>query len=253
MFRRFVVVWLFGLLVAPARAETLWYLAFADTNDAEIGTALITDMRVMQELWQRLERETDLDVVVRAHEGRAFTADAVDKVIAEVRAAKPDVVLFYYTGHGTGSTSGDRLPDLAFPGRRVAFSSVVSRLREAQPRLLIALADACNNVATVAEYSVQGEARMPASRATASGLRALISTASGEFIAAAAARGEFAVAGDDGDPSVFTARFLEVFNREAAVGAPTWSAIRSSLVRPISVKLEGGTNVQTPEVSWRGR
>ena len=134
------------------RAQTVYAILARDTVEGPIGVDV--SLSKMQGLLDQLGKEGAVKVVVNARvQGDAFGCAAIRKAVAQTPWTKDDTVLFYYAGHGYKDS-----PDQLFPGldcrtsladQRTDLSAIVKMISHPgaasyPPRLLIAIADACN-------------------------------------------------------------------------------------------------------------
>lgn len=232
-----------------AIADTVWYIGVADTSDTEIGPAVQRDAKAMQQLLAPIADRADWSLRRSVLTGNNVSRAAILETIDEIKSDRPEVIIFYYSGHGAGSPGQDPYPTLTIDGPDIRFSEIHARLREAKPRLLIIMSDACNVPdREPASYAVE---RGPAAALSDDGLVRLLRQ-SGTFLATAASRGEYAYTGAEPQPSVFTKRLLAVIKAETGTASPDWSRIQTRLSSSIEVSFWGGERTsQTPYVQWQ--
>ncbi len=144
---------LYGLFPQTLPAATLHAIIVADTNDYSIGDSTKQDLHNLENLVKLISQQTGLTLQSVSLEGEQFSQERVESALNNLRVAKEDVVIFYYSGHGERALDKTtRWPSLALnksgakAGQLFDFDNIIEHLQQQGPRLLLAIADACNNV-----------------------------------------------------------------------------------------------------------
>lgn len=135
--------------VVHLEAANLYALLVADTVDESIGDYCGKDIRNMQKELQTIASKTGLKLSLTALQGGSTVADQVLQHLAQIQPGKDDVVFLYFSMHGFRTPSKqDIWPDLYFNNGQNAldFNSINQIAISKNPRLLISIADVCNNV-----------------------------------------------------------------------------------------------------------
>ncbi len=187
-----------------AEAATMHVIYLGDTNDETIGYTVHLDIRHLQKETTRIARHTGLtkrEIILTGHKN---TSNQVMRALNTLNIARDDVVFFYYSGHGFRTHTKDNpWPNIVFmkEWKGMDLNFIVNRLKEKNPRLLIALSDCCNNpipahgapelVRGPVAKSIQKRAASPDSLLRAN-YRRLFLEAQGTVIAVAAKKGHVA-------------------------------------------------------------
>jgi len=214
----------------------------ADTLDSNIGSSVQADLNKLNEFAQHIVQSTGMvqDSIILT--GESLTKEAVIEAVKKLSVNPQDVIYFHFSGHGVNLQTGSKWPALVTKGKQlVEFDWIVTALKQKKPRLLIAMADACNNYPTV-----RGLARSlviePIKQSK------LFADYKGYIVGSAASPGEWAQGKVDG--GFLTLSFLEsMYESEqttqgvSAQGTSTWkSVIENTSKRTRSLNMQ-----QTPQ------
>lgn len=211
------------LATASAQQKNLYAILVGDIAETDgIGGGVQQDLQTAH---NALKRMTQLGgyayqprQVLRGK--KAMTQEVLTAIRAVPRNA--DVVVFYYSGHGTCSTN--HLPKLhtsAATTDYLATQTAIAELRKRSPRLVWVMTDCCNAPSTT--YSNAATYYSPAATIEEEHIRALLAQ-KGEVIMTACRYGETAYMNEKG--SYFTAHFFAAFTRLTRLQqAPTWKSI----------------------------
>lgn len=204
-----VVVCVLGLTGATARAVDgdLHFVVLADTNDPTIGT--VDDLANAADWAATIASYTGLTLRLESLSGDDLTVDSARSLLAGLEVTSDDVVYFFYSGHGY-NPGGRKWPVLAFTGTvlddDVSLDEVVETLEAKSPRLLVVLADCCNN------YPEPAARRWPRWRPRPSdalehNFRALFLQFAGTVIASGSSPGQYSL-GAEGVGGLFINMFM---------------------------------------------
>ena len=139
------------LLVCPTYSEAadLYAIFVGDTVSDDIKLSVQADIKMMKGEANKIAMYTGLKVKEVVLEGRQATTGNLLNKVKSIALNPDDVVIFYFSGHGfrTPSKQGNPWPNLFFTGEQKAvdFLAVTNVLKEKHPRLILAIADCCNN------------------------------------------------------------------------------------------------------------
>lgn len=221
---------------------TLHSIIVADIDDTGIGAD--RDVAAMQKLTDTIRRTTSLsgqDIVITAGRGKS---QQIQNTLNSLSVGPDDVVLFYYSGHGANPGGGDRWPTLGvegqYGGNLLKLSSVKDILAAKSPRLLIAIADACNKI----ELGIVSLGRQEAEQAA--GFRKLFLGYEGYIIASSSVPDQYSF-GDSDRGGFFTNQLLEVLNEVQASSNPDWETVKAAATKEIVVNFPG-QKTQSPQM-----
>ena len=195
-------VTLFLLTIAIAtsiKGQTIHAISFANTIDTKVGVSCAVDHnRFCREVFQ-IANNIGYDVTVYPYLGENCTKENLDGVLSSLRCSKEDIVIFYYTGHGTRSKDDtSQFPQMCLKytyqeDKFVPVHRVVEKLRKDGARLNLVLTDCCNSV--VAGVSTKGlleaETKAPVhNAAVAANYRKLFVDARGMVVATSSRKGQ---------------------------------------------------------------
>jgi hypothetical protein len=144
----FVIAAAMGPLSIEAAA--LHAIIVADTTDSSIGNSTAMDMQNIQLEMQRIRQYTGLDLKETLIRGNQALPEKVFEQINHLQIDEDDVVIFYFSGHGyrTPGKGDSPWPNLYFSRveKGIDFDLIGQKLETYNPRFLMVIADACNNI-----------------------------------------------------------------------------------------------------------
>jgi hypothetical protein len=256
---RLAVLLFAGALAVPqvTAHPKVHFVIVADTADKDTGADSRGDLATVLEFSARVT-EAGIPVEVREVTGENFSCSSILSAVSELRVRDGDTVIFYYSGHGMRTpTSGTKFPEFACnrdgEASKASLSSVVDLVGTKKPRLIIAIADTCNEEKrqspTRASFHEEGT---PQNLTRA--MKHLFLEYSGIAVLSAAIPGQ--LAWGDGAGSYFTRQFFRqsiprVINAGDGIVRPRWEAIIVDALRDIDVPSDPPA-VQYPQVATWG-
>lgn len=161
---RFFVLLVFAFWVATAFSQTIHWIIFADTRDADVGEEVSNSLEVLNT--QFIDRINDALGVKgyfpkqRVYTGTRFTENNCNQVVNSLSCGSDDVIVFYYLGHGGRAEVGKAeaavyeenhpWPDLQFNDdgvnkQFVSLRSFHDRLKKKGARLTVTIGMCCNH------------------------------------------------------------------------------------------------------------
>ena len=198
--------------------QALHAIVFADTNDPNIGKCDKQDYINMTMEMSTIASATGLRLEKYFYSGTDCSKSSLMAVLDRLQTSPDDVVLFYYSGHGTRSVQDkSAYPQMCLGSRRdsefVPLEYVLQRLNGLPARLKIVFGDCCNSVApgvTSKEQSSKGFTVL--SKNPVDAYTNLFMNYKGSIIATGSQKGENSItlAYNDGSPAggAFTVFFL---------------------------------------------
>lgn len=248
------VLLFFSGLTVQLLGESFQALIACDTY-SELRPSTKKDIEHMRTVLREISVSTNLRLSMRFLYGDTLSADAVHSWVKSMEKSSPDVILFYYSGHGYRTDCcRSPWPYLFFPKSIESFpsDSLYTRLQAIGSRLVIIILDCCNNSLTP-KFPVIGSLAKAKGRTTTHlpGLKTLFLKNRGVIIAAGSSPGEAAFALPNG--SLFTNSWLQALRSSATAEDVSWktifdstSVLCSPMQRPIA-----SMEVETAEKSCK--
>jgi GH25 family lysozyme M1 (1,4-beta-N-acetylmuramidase) len=235
-------VWL-ALFGASDRsmAQTVHAVLVANTLDPKIGAGVVENKANIASFLNSVQSLTGLNVASTEVDGANFSCKSVIDAISHLNISADDVVFFYYAGHGfRRDSSQTQFPEFfcSAPGEVTeTLSEAVASIKEKQPRLIIAIADACNRIT---EPPPAAAAQAPAFAVDRKGaLLHLFKDYRGTLIMSGAIPGEYSWYMTAGSSlgGFFTNQLLAAINQNINLKGPSvrWEAIAIDATKPIFV------------------
>ncbi len=217
-----------------SEAATIHAVLVGDVHDPDIGPGDKKDLGLIKDLLNDVSKNTGMKLSMKVIDDR-IDRTKVMNAVKGVSPASDDMVIFYYTGHGYRMRSmKNQWPAMALqgPGDETAGLDqywVFNELRRKRPRLLLVMADACNNY--VSEGAVDTRLFLQSGREKADNYRKLFAESKGAIIASSSRPGQYSYSGDTG--SQFTVAFLRTLRQALSGGSPTWDAVMKNSTKPV--------------------
>lgn len=133
------------------RAQTLHAIIFADTNDPNIGIFDKQDYINMTMEVSTIASATGMKLNKHFFSGENCSKAQLIKVLDGLNTNNDDVIIFYYSGHGTRSLNDrSEYPQMCLGSRRESeffpLESVLNKLKAQNARLKIVFGDCCNSI-----------------------------------------------------------------------------------------------------------
>jgi hypothetical protein len=227
-----LILLLLILLSSNSLAANFHAIIIADTNDKTIGSSVIIDKRKINTLTKNIARNTGLTLREENIYGYNFNYNTVKRSLNNLSVRPDDVVMFYYSGHS--NNAGAKWPALNLKGRSLKLDNVISSLKAKKPRLLLIIADSCNNFtsrgSTLNNFMKRGR-QAPKKQ----NYKKLFLKRQGTIIMTAATQGEYAW-GNAQHGGFFTYQLLDSLNQELASSSyPSWNQLVKRAEVPIQL------------------
>lgn len=198
-----------------ANVGTLHALVLVDEY-SDISAACIADKFKIEEEVQIIAQKTRLKLNLQQID---YSKADLETTIEELEVNENDVIFFYFTGHGyryEDQIQCGALPYLYLTKDKehlyeagVCLESITEQLKAKAPRLLISLADCCNNILPYEEPIAMNTALVGAI------YKKLFLESEGHIIATSSLPGQYSFATNNG--GYFTNSFLEVIRNLASL------------------------------------
>jgi hypothetical protein len=145
----FSTLLLFTSLPSLSEATNLHAIILCDTTADNIGFSVEADLKRVRLEIQKIGNFTDMQIKESIFIGHNIDNDLLQK-LKGLEIEPDDVAIFFFSGHGfrTDSKQDNIWPNLYLSpiNRGLDFNLIITTLEEKKPRLIIAIADCCNNV-----------------------------------------------------------------------------------------------------------
>jgi len=177
----------------------------------------------MSSLLRELQKATGIRTTIQTMSGKKLSTTSLRAHLQSLTKEQPDILLFYYSGHGLQSQSTP-WPSLYFSPHKESYPAekICSLFEERDPRLAILLFDCCNTTYLPSSLLQPKQASTTFSIA-GPGLCSLFLKTRGTIVATGAQPGSPSYAGQQG--SLFTLALLEAFQRLAPDTAASWDQL----------------------------
>lgn len=203
---------------AALRAQTLHALIACDTEDEKIGASMNEDLGYMETLVDIIGTATGLKPKItfftpeRGFSKRRLKASEISDAIGSITSMPDDVVLFYYSGHGTRKYADpDPFPIMAMGSGQdyyLELSKVRDQIKKKNPKLTIVIGDMCNSLPTL-KGTKGAQLPIDATRLTATAkqnFQTLFSGLTGDITICSSPKGQTSLALKEG--GAFTLAFI---------------------------------------------
>jgi hypothetical protein len=138
--------------VRSQQQRTLHVISVADTDRVEdVGPGAAANAKALSDYVKDVARVTGMTLDPVSVDGRNFSCAAIDKAVAGLRPKEPDVVIFYFSGHGVAPTNSQVASTSIFPWLECDWNGPFKNLKTFNQQLLgkgarltITVADTCN-------------------------------------------------------------------------------------------------------------
>lgn len=158
----FAVINIFLVAIQPVQSQSLHAIIFAGTDDASetLRQGISKTCSELETELRTVAGQLNIRASIDVYSGSRFTYINLQNALNNLNPGHNDVVFFYYIGHGINKPQVDhKWPQLAFPElvqgsptRLVPFKEIVTKLESYSQRLLIAMAEACNDTEGRIDY-----------------------------------------------------------------------------------------------------
>lgn len=131
-------------------ATQIHLIMVGDTASTDIGATVAPDLEHMHQQTSTIAKLLHINLEESTFIGPQVNSRQFFHALSSLKIDHDDLVIFYFSGHGYRTKSKDARdpwPNLVFSLEHagVDFLDVVDIIKEKNPRLVIAIADSCNN------------------------------------------------------------------------------------------------------------
>ena len=234
--KRLLLIFLL-LLSLSAYPQTIHFMLFAATNDAELGTAAENVKKYFEYTFvPSLKKNSGMSVDAKYYCGNDFTKSKLESVLSALQTNSNDVIFFYFYGHGfndcrSNCPNPNNYPTVTLgvndgpinPRMKSEFD-IFNTLKNKNHKLLITIAECCNRCMGGSCSPVPEVSPNPAVDLSAQKIRQLFSS-TGDYIVSSSSKGEYSFSGNMG---FFASGFKSAFEEEVSSynsNPPSWASI----------------------------
>jgi hypothetical protein len=160
------IIFIFNFISIPSyiEAATLHAILIGDTFNQEDSTGFEGGIDLWKRETQRIAALTNLElngVIFEAHHCRI---ELIMNYLDDLEVGSQDVILIYFALHGSRTYAKEtKWPYLTFSldHQKIDFSVFNDKLKHKSPRLLLSIADSCNNLISSEQISHESEQLLP--------------------------------------------------------------------------------------------
>ncbi len=231
---------LFGFTPIPLKSTEIHAIILVDTCDGTIGAQLENNLVMVSELFNNLSRTTEIPLHLYTFTGYDLAPENLFETIEQLSVEADDTVIFYFAGHGYRTYLKDeqnnQWPNLYMGPYSVAvdFFDVTQRLREKNPRFLLAITESCNSYLSY-ETAPPMVKELPKLANIAKNFRKLFIETRGVIMMSSSIPGEYSWIYPNG--GAFTLEFTRNLNNALFYGAEVgWGKILNKTRRNIKIQ-----------------
>ncbi len=193
------------LFVFATRAQTLYAIVAANTDEQQIGRSCERDMVHFTATLNTIANAIGLQPKLITISRTKFLFDNVKSEIDAFRCTDKDIVVFYYSGHGENKQQSD-FPSLLFNDANYELETLHNQLKQKGARLVITIGDCCNILNTMSVQN-KGFRVVPVHKDSLANYRNLFLSPKGDVIISASSKWQFAYSNSE-IGGYFTHEFL---------------------------------------------
>jgi hypothetical protein len=229
---------IFSLLISlainsAAFSTTMHTILVINTEDKNIGCEY--DLKNWQGFLPEITKNTAMKINLQVIKDKNWSEKTVSTAINSLTTADDDGILFYYSGHGFRFQEGqsDPWPWLALQNDTYkSLQSVYNELSKKKHRLLLVIADCCNNYVPDTAPKVSHAKTRSDPRLIAENYKKLFIKSNGEFIASGCIPGQFSFGGAP-DGGAFTSTLIRTIRLSVNGSGPEWKKIFDDSTKPL--------------------
>jgi hypothetical protein len=252
--RAVFVLWALFSGMSYVEGATFHAVMVCDTQGDYIGPSVEADLTHVKQEFYNISLMTGMQLNQVIYSGNGIDGDIL-RNIDRLEVGSDDVIFFYFSGHGyrTQSKGNNQWPNLYLTPIKCGIDllDVMTLLRNKRPRLILAIADCCNNVMTESYappvLRVTKKALMLRSIDVHQNYRQLFVSQKGMIVMSGCVPGQVSWGTEIG--GVYTVSFFHSLNQEAYTSFnPSWQVLLDRASLNVINKKMG----QTPQYELQG-
>ncbi len=203
---------------------TLHAVILADIDDNKIGDSTKIDFIKIKNLVSEIAINTGMKLAEHSVIGSNLNNQNVRTIINNLPVRTNDAVIFYYAGHGKNPQTGTQWPSMILNDQNLELNFVVNKLKQKNPRFLLAIADTCNDFPNSGIYPITNKSNY-FNTFKRQNYQNLFLKTRGYIIASGAEPGQLSWS-DSSYGGLFTSQFLNSLNTQvSSSGQANWHTI----------------------------
>jgi Caspase domain len=153
-FLLFLCLYTFAL-TSKVEAADMHVLLVGDTTDNTLGYAFQLDLNLMHDEVKKISQATGMKLNLSLYSGKQVTTENILDHVDKLDVNPDDVVIIYFSVHGYRTIDKqNQWPNLYFgsQGQGLDFDLVNQIVKAKNPRLILTIADSCNNYLPAGYY-----------------------------------------------------------------------------------------------------
>lgn len=219
----------FLLLLGDGECGELILFLNCDTQASKLENSVFNDLQNIRDEALRISHYTGMQIQEIIFDGSDLEPKSVFKSLKKLKVNSDDVILYFFSGHGyrTPSRGENPWPYLYFSkyDHGVDYEKILEILSNKHPKLLLALADCCNNILeeryAPPVYKLSGSKKNEEKIANA--YKKLFLETEGEILITSSEIGEFSWCIPKG--ALFTTAFIDEIRLETGWSDASWERI----------------------------
>lgn len=242
--KKIIFTFIMGVFTIISNAQTIHWLTFIDTEDANVGKLDITGRNVLYSRFVNVINAALHDAGYKSdiHDiyDSALSPERCKSEVMNLKCDDNDIVVFYYIGHGTHAPAENNpypqmLLGSSYENKFIPLKWVHDELKTKGARLAVTIGMCCNVIQNVSAkraptFSVN-YGNVELSETERDAIQKMFLGYKGDFILSSASVGQSSLGGSTplGDMDLFTAVLVTVFEDMSYNGDLSWNELFSEV------------------------
>lgn len=240
------------IFVSCLSAGEFYAIVVGDTSDPVIASTVKYDLKVMKKLLREISEYSEQHLHLTVFENKTTLQPLLTNLL-DLKVTEHDVIFFYQSSHGFhASWQKTAWPMLYYgtDGSSINFDAVNDYLLSKHPRLLVSIADVCNNILQVSKDTSVYQNGIPRSKKDdyekiKSIYKKLFLDCSGSVIVCGSQPGYLSYANSSGG-GLLTLSFSDTLTKSAQEPETSWDSIMTTVSLKTAKKAKQLKVEQTP-------
>lgn len=145
-----IITVLLFIICSVAESQTIYGIAFTDTDDGSIGKGCENDLKNIKKYFQRVKNCLGYQLRELYYAGDKFTKENYNDIAKNVNSSPNDIIILYISSHGERSAEDTTpFPQIYVNGETVSAYYMHKELIKHPHKSLMTIIDACNVVRNI--------------------------------------------------------------------------------------------------------